>query len=379
MTLGRLARSMHTFSPPAETVAMAREAVDLAGDDALVRSQALTHLWFAMQWAEYRTERIEVAKRLIDEGVRHGFAYPEFWGRVYRMNDLMESGDLAGIAAEVERFERRSRRLYLPMFQWVLPLRRASAAHLAGRFDEAEEHIAILGDVVEMNARAPELLYAFARLLLAWERGDPDALARADELAAPLGDFLKIARDSVQVFALASAGRSDDARALVEQIPPEDFRTLPHGLTWLGMLGLFAETCTILHDAARCEVLYEEMLPFAEHIIVINFVSPLLSCEHFLGTMAAVLGRTGDAIAHLERALRKHTAMNAPPLVARTQCELGRVLVAAGDARGRQLLERAGCRGARVGPGGARRGARAGEADAGRAGDDRVRRRAGAG
>jgi hypothetical protein len=74
------------------------------------------------------------------------------------------------------------------------------------------------------------------------------------------------------------------------------------------------------------------------------------SVRRFLGLLAATAGRPDQARAHFEAALARHRELEAPGLVARTQCDLGELLLAQGEREaGRSLLAAAGAAAAELG------------------------------
>jgi hypothetical protein len=64
-----------------------------------------------------------------------------------------------------------------------------------------------------------------------------------------------------------------------------------------------AEVCIALQDETRADRLYQRLLPFAGHNAVAMSLVYYGSVSLYLGRLAHLLGRRGQAIEHLERAV----------------------------------------------------------------------------
>jgi hypothetical protein len=79
-------------------------------------------------------------------------------------------------------------------------------------------------------------------------------------------------------------------------------------------------------DQARAESLYELLRPYPNHNTPNGFGFYMGSVSHFLGLLAKLLGRAGDAARHFERALANNERLGCLPQVARTQVALAELL-----------------------------------------------------
>ncbi len=116
----------------------------------------------------------------------------------------------------------------------------------------------------------------------------------------------------VLALACLETGRPDDAHALVEEILRGGEETMPHDNGWAYGMTTLSEIVLRLGDEALAVTLYGEMLPFAHLMATGGGEIAGGSLERSLGQVAAVLGRTDDALAHLDKARSRATAPTEP-------------------------------------------------------------------
>ena len=123
----------------------------------------------------------------------------------------------------------------------------------------------------------------------------------------------------------------------------QDFRDLPYTNSWLMNISLLAEVCAFLSDIPHAVTLYDLLLPYATHNVVIggDAVGYQGAVARLLGFLATTLQRWEPAVQHFEAALSMQQRMGARPFVARTQYAYAAMLVARnapGDAAQAQTL-----------------------------------------
>ena len=95
-------------------------------------------------------------------------------------------------------------------------------------------------------------------------------------------------------------------------------------------ISLLAEVCAFLSDIPHAVTLYDLLLPYATHTVVIG--GDAVGCQgavaRLLGLLATTLRRWEPAVQHFEAALSMHQRMGARPFVARTQYAYAAMLVA---------------------------------------------------
>jgi hypothetical protein len=80
---------------------------------------------------------------------------------------------------------------------------------------------------------------------------------------------------------------------------------------------------------------HETLAPYTARNVVLGCAAYLGAVDHHLGVLESALGRTDDAVTHLDAALERHRTIGARPWIALSQAWLANVLSerdAPGDA-----------------------------------------------
>lgn len=130
---------------------------------------------------------------------------------------------------------------------------------------------------------------------------------------------------------------ADDARRELERAAHSGEADLSHGASRLLHPCFEAETVALLGEPARAGQLLDSLRPHS-HLAVVgghDGVTWYGSVSHYLGLLAATIGRTDDAVAHFRDAIAMHERAGAHPWLARSAYECARVLLARGGAEAR--------------------------------------------
>jgi hypothetical protein len=212
---------------------------------------------------------------------------------------------------------------------------------LAGRFDQAER---LAWDSVALaeGARAPEARMHFTAQLVALRREQ----GRLDELLPELERFARSEPTvgpwhCVLPLACLDAGDRVRARDAYDAALAGGVRAVPRTMFWLASLASLAEAAAVVGDAEGGAQLYTALEPYADRLAQWSFTGNAGSVHRLLGRTAAVAQQRERARAHFEEALRRHAALGCGPLVARTRCDYGELLLTgtrAERARARRLF-----------------------------------------
>jgi hypothetical protein len=131
---------------------------------------------------------------------------------------------------------------------------------------------------------------------------------------------------------LCEAGRAPEARVHFERLAAGDFTALPRNHLFLYHLAALALAAHALCDADRAAVLEELLAPYADHNVLAARLplGTLGSARHYLGLLAATMGRWDDAAAQFDAAVQVHQRIGAMPMLARSRQHLDEALAAAG-------------------------------------------------
>ncbi len=198
---------------------------------------------------------------------------------------------------------------------WCLALR----AQLDGRLDDAERMIEE-GEALQATIAESGNGIGLCQL---WQLRDLQGrVAELEPMLRGLRGFHPALREG-HALALARTGRLDELRTLLgswgEQ--PE----LVRDYLWLYLVPLRAEVWALLGDRDAARDLHDALVPYADRLAISVPVGFHGSMRLTLGRLAAVLGDTDAARAHLLEARRVHDELDLPAWVARTEAELARL------------------------------------------------------
>jgi tetratricopeptide (TPR) repeat protein len=124
-------------------------------------------------------------------------------------------------------------------------------------------------------------------------------------------------------------GRTAEPRLEFEDLAQYHFADLPRDALWTVTMTYLADVCVYLEDRPRAETLYNMLLPFAKHNVVVGTGTACYGAfGRYLGALATILERWDDAARHFEDALAMNSRMNARPWLAHTQEQYASMLVA---------------------------------------------------
>jgi DNA-binding CsgD family transcriptional regulator len=272
-------------------------------------------------------ERMALTTEAIARAEEAGDTELRWWGGVLLVWDHAEAGDLEHERRAVEMSLEQSRTAPTPFKAWSDDNFRAQFALREGNYAAAEESFMLAIGELPLTYSPWTLLY------LRREQGRLHEIAAALE---PLTDMNTVwkTRHALRVLLAVELGW-DNAEALFDEMAARDFADVPVTERWLDALVVLAEACVSLGAPRprQAQLLYDLLLPYSDRLMaVLVEVTHLGAVSRFLGMLATLLGRWGDAERHFEHALELNERMGLRPLVAHTRHAWADMLVKRGDA-----------------------------------------------
>ena len=347
-TLGGLARYLGVTGEQEKAMVYAPQAVAMArrlGDPELV-AYSLLGMFFTLMGPEHAEQRLAIATEMLDLAKAANATTEQSNGLFFRTYCLLELGDLAEAEAELDAFGRVGEEMNLPFCLSLTAMLRAMRALMLGRFEDSErlaQQALAIGQRLQTETAAG--VFGIQMFALRREQG------RLKEVESVVRVFLQqhsaaaAWRPGLAVI-YSELGLTTDARAEFENLAQHDFADLPRDAVWMGTMSYLADVCTFLGDRARADTLYQILLPFAGHNVVVgNGAACYGALSRYLGALAATLERWDDAARHFEDALAMNARMDARPWLAHTQEQYAAMLLArreSGDReKGSALLDAA--------------------------------------
>jgi len=297
-----------------------------AGDSKLL-AYALSSYCDAVSGPAHTEERLTLASEMVQLGVEAGDPESELLGRRFRLVALLESGDLTGVDAEVEAFERTAARLRWPLVEWYPVAWRGMRALIEGRLDQAQRladaareigerggsvNAGIVADLLRvqwlLEQRRPGDVYELLGRFVDDPEGGPNAEAW---LALPL----------------ALMGRQVEARGILDRLTATGF-PLVMDAAWLEVIASVAEACAALSHSEAAATLMPLLEPYADRFATGGLGAVCFgSLSRHLGLLAHCTGRFDDADAYFRHALDVHRRSGAVLLVAHTLGQYAALLI----------------------------------------------------
>jgi hypothetical protein len=332
--MARLAASLYYWSGSEKRrEALVLDALAIARD--LGDPETLAHVLSNGQlatWGPYFTGRdlhwMDELLGLIED--MEGADDLELVTRNRKIDFLVELGDLTAAETSLRALELTVGSSADPRTEGYVYLQRARQAVIEGRVAEAERLNARAVQVAErLHDTNMVILAANQRAGLRWTQGK--LAGEAAQIREMVAKDVTPAWQAASLRVACEEGNEDDARRALDRLAANDFEDIPAYNGYLVTLGLIAEGCAELRDAARAEQLYQLLVPFADRNMTTPqaiFAGPV---EHFLGVLAGTSDDWERAESHLEAARTAAGRMNAPLVQVRANLELAGLLGRRGE------------------------------------------------
>jgi DNA-binding SARP family transcriptional activator/class 3 adenylate cyclase/tetratricopeptide (TPR) repeat protein len=332
--LATLANELTFCSPLALRRSLVDEATGIAQrlGDAATTLPVLTSLSDAIWVPGAAEERLAASDLAVGLARQLEDPVAMFYASNFRLQASTALGHLHDAEVALARMRELSEEIGQPILRWMATFARASRALLAGDHAEAERLNDLALELGTTSGQPDSLVFYGATLsYVRWQQG---------RMAEMVPFLWEAARENPGIpsywggvaWALADSGDTGEAARLVAEGAALGFAHLPDDLLQLPGLAMYAEAAIRLGATEASAILYDLLAPWHGQLpyMGVGIDGPV---DHYLGALAAVLGRIDVAEVHLGRALDTATQLGAHFFEARTRLEWARALA------GRQSAE----------------------------------------
>ena len=251
---------------------------------------------------------------------------------------LLERGALGRAEHDMEAVQQLVEAIGHPRERRVLLGWRCMLLDVDGRFDEASAlRQRELAD--GLGPRGFDQAGAIRDFYVRYFLGAADQMVSALEGVAERYP-LPMAWHAGLASSYAAAGRPAKAREVLEHFAPERFGRIPDDHNWITSHAHLAEAVVRLGDPTHARVLYDKLCRYGERVIVVGLGSFCAGSLHrALGELAALLGHSDIAQAHLERAIAVDATLGATLWLNFSRIALVKVLRQSGEADDRRRAD----------------------------------------
>jgi DNA-binding CsgD family transcriptional regulator len=275
------------------------------------------------------TERLDLARRMIELAGEGGPVDAELWGRLWRIDAAFQLGDLDVVDAELGRLATLAERLGWPIAHWHRHRLTAARLLVAGRFGEAEA----AADRADAAARRTEdrtalsIGTAFRAELLRLQGRFGEVVtsltAVRDEVGGPAVPIFLASAGHI----LVEAGEVDAGRRMLDELRPLLPRH-PRDGRWIGTVSSTGQLAALLDDTPTAAWCLEQLEPYSGYYLAAG--SGAVRCDGAVarvsGTLAAALGHTDEARRLLSEAIAMDERIGALPYRVLSEIQLARLL-----------------------------------------------------
>jgi DNA-binding CsgD family transcriptional regulator/tetratricopeptide (TPR) repeat protein len=309
--------------------AAALELARATGDDGAV-VDALHARKEACPGPTGRAERMRLADEMLVVAQRSGRARTAMWGALWRIESLIESGQLAAAAEELPTLGVAVERVGGPVSAWHLDRTTACVAQAQGRYvDAAAVARRAFERMQPIEPRPATGAYFALQCALSLHVGITDDAARFVEQPFEGPPRFRTMGRISRALLMLLAGRHDDAALSYQGAGPIGTWSLPPFFLVPGMVyGSYVAAGLERWDDVTA--LMEQLEPFRGEHAIGEGVAYLGPVELALGRGAAAIGRLDAAVDDLAVAARQAERAGAPGFVAEAHHHLATALVARG-------------------------------------------------
>lgn len=327
--LARLAVELYYSDATERRAALAREAAELArGCDDI---SALAYVVCAQHFALWDSPDVTMRLALADEAVRTAQRAnepdTEVVARLWKVLDVVESGDFERWERELDGLEKAARALRQPRSICFALTARAMRALWYSRFDEVE---ALGAQAVAIGGRAQDTAalvnYGLQRFAVQRARGAHDLLLpEVDSWSRQLPGNPVV--DCARALLHADMGNIEEAKRHFALVAGDDYAALRRVNGLCNVLCWVAETCVRIGDRDSARLLEADLRPRAQNFLAFAPRIPFGPGAHWLGIVVALRGDYDEACTLLADAARRSRLGGGAEAAAWSEYELARILI----------------------------------------------------
>jgi hypothetical protein len=332
--LARLGSALYWDRSPDRRDELTRSAVSMAErvGDAADRWCALAARFRTLWSPDDLAERLDRSLRLVWLGTQAGSFELVAQARLWRLTALLEQGDIDSAKEELRAYQKLAEELREPQYLWRARLTAAGVAQIHGDLEEMER---LAFEAIGMSQGMTEAarMQAFA-LQIGVLRREQMRLSEIEGAVQNVIDrYPRLAAwRAAGAVMFCELARWENARAQLDILSEDSFRTIPRDYLWLACMAMSAELSFQLDDSQRATELYPLLAPYADrYVIVGDAIAHAGPASLYLGQLARAMREWHRAADHFRAGISLASRMRAPLDEARCRLGLAAALAEMGD------------------------------------------------
>jgi tetratricopeptide (TPR) repeat protein len=300
-------------------------AIAEASEDDSIMLRVLNSVHYALQVPPLLEQSLARTASAIECAERVGDGFLKFLSFHNRHLVAYIAGDMDEMDRCIDVMGSLADALDQPMLHWTLAYARATQALIAGDPDEAEA-LVLTALQLGTDSGQPDTLVTFGLQMMATrlQKGTlSELIPLIEEMASELSEARDVAKAAL-ALAHAEGDRLVEARQLLEDFATSGFALVLDASWIIGMCG-FAEAAIVVGDPKYALPLFDQLSPWADQWCTTG-ITAQGPVSHYVGGLAAVLGRFDEADAYFSQSASMCDRARAKFFAARTDVSWGRML-----------------------------------------------------
>ncbi len=269
--MARRSLALVADASPADRADLARDAAAMAARLGVpdVEASALGALNDALAGPDHVAERLATADTMLGLAGAARDARLELLARRHRLVALLESGDLAGVDAEILAYGTVAERLQLPLVSWPVPIWRGMRALMEGDTDTARTQADLAEDlgVTRAGSANATMLVLTLRMAIALATGtEATFVPELDVLIPELDHFPGLG--AVLATVLHGAGQAQRGRPYLARSVAAGIDAIRRDSEWAELVFFLGRAGMLYDDPVAVRMAYDALTPYPDLWVV---------------------------------------------------------------------------------------------------------------
>jgi tetratricopeptide (TPR) repeat protein len=285
---------------------------------------------------ESTAERLETIQELISTAKSIGDLERLADGYDLYVYDLLELGQIDLVDEVIEAQRQIAYEIKQPFQIHVAAVFQTMRCILGGDFGKAEELAKEAADISQQIGIAElDGIFGTHMFTIRREQGRMNEVAQILKILLANNPSSSAWRPGLALI-YSSLGQLEEASSVFKALAADGFASIPQDSLWVGTMAYLSEVCAFLRDDAQATILYDMLLPYKSHAVVVGGATVCYGAAgRFLSILAKTMSKMELAERHIKEAMDLDKHMQAWPWLAHSQAEYATILLEKGQEENR--------------------------------------------
>jgi transcriptional regulator with XRE-family HTH domain/tetratricopeptide (TPR) repeat protein len=246
--------------------------------------------------------------------------------------DLLELGQIDLVDKVIEDQRQIAYEIKQPFQIHVAAVFKTMRFILGGDFGKAEELAKEAADISQqIGIEDLDGIFGTHMFTIRREQGRINEIAKILKILVANNPLSSAWRPGLALI-YSSLDQLEEARVIFNNLANDRFVSIPKDSLWVGTMAYLSEVCAFLSDDAQATILYDMLLPYKSHAVVVGGATVCFGAAgRFLSILAKTMSKWELAERHIKEAMDLDKRMKAWPWLAHSQAEYATILLEKGQ------------------------------------------------